>query len=147
MFFLFYLFFSFFFFFFFFFNDTATTEIYTLSLHDALPVCSLGAPVQFGSASAWSRRIRASAKAVRALALYSTDRCIHRTALRRSLAGGSVACWATTGAVDPSATIKTRIASHLIMPFLLQCARSRAGGAGSAPDPRSDSRWYRHSRE
>src|SRR5215471_21859972 len=28
-----------FFFFFFFFNDTATTEIYTLSLHDALPIC------------------------------------------------------------------------------------------------------------
>src|SRR2546429_130585 len=27
------------FFFFFFFNDTATTEIYTLSLHDALPIC------------------------------------------------------------------------------------------------------------
>src|SRR6202043_4288235 len=29
---------SFFFHFFFFFNDTATTEIYTLSLHDALPI-------------------------------------------------------------------------------------------------------------
>src|SRR3712207_9373106 len=29
---------------FFFFNDTATTEIYTLSLHDALPICGwLGA--------------------------------------------------------------------------------------------------------
>src|SRR3989442_4651111 len=28
---------------FFFFNDTATTEIYTLSLHDALPIC-LGQP-------------------------------------------------------------------------------------------------------
>src|SRR2546427_1048572 len=27
-------------FFFFFFNDTATTEIYTLSLHDALPISS-----------------------------------------------------------------------------------------------------------
>src|SRR5256885_5137868 len=27
-------------FFFFFFNDTATTEIYTLSLHDALPICA-----------------------------------------------------------------------------------------------------------
>src|SRR6266853_5684924 len=26
-------------FFYFFFNDTATTEIYTLSLHDALPIC------------------------------------------------------------------------------------------------------------
>src|SRR3989440_9707688 len=28
-------------FFFFFFNDTATTEIYTLSLHDALPITRL----------------------------------------------------------------------------------------------------------
>src|SRR2546429_4477300 len=27
----------------FFFNDTATTEIYTLSLHDALPICRLHA--------------------------------------------------------------------------------------------------------
>src|SRR5258708_13778424 len=27
--------------FFFFFNDTATTEIYTLPLHDALPICML----------------------------------------------------------------------------------------------------------
>src|SRR5437773_11391105 len=42
MFFLCYLFYFFlFFFFFFFFNDTATTEIYTLSLHDALPILSI----------------------------------------------------------------------------------------------------------
>ena len=34
-----------------FFNDTATTEIYTLSLHDALPICLYGA--------AWLRRIGA----------------------------------------------------------------------------------------
>src|SRR5436309_4322845 len=32
-------------FFFFFFNDTATTEIYTLSLHDALPIFHSGGPV------------------------------------------------------------------------------------------------------
>src|SRR5256885_5716947 len=31
---------------FFFFNDTATTEIYTLSLHDALPICGLAHEVQ-----------------------------------------------------------------------------------------------------
>src|SRR5256885_6240408 len=34
--------------FFFFFNDTATTEIYTLSLHDALPIsrcCHRGSPL------------------------------------------------------------------------------------------------------
>src|SRR5256884_4251938 len=30
--------------FFFFFNDTATTEIYTLSLHDALPISAAPAP-------------------------------------------------------------------------------------------------------
>src|SRR4051812_49874900 len=32
-------------FFFFFFNDTATTEIYTLSLHDALPISRSGLTV------------------------------------------------------------------------------------------------------
>src|SRR5437879_10610839 len=31
---------------FFFFNDTATTEIYTLSLHDALPIFQLRAALQ-----------------------------------------------------------------------------------------------------
>src|SRR6202453_5415484 len=31
--------------FFFFFNDTATTEIYTLSLHDALPICTRASPL------------------------------------------------------------------------------------------------------
>src|SRR3712207_7459809 len=30
----------------FFFNDTATTEIYTLSLHDALPILTGGGPVE-----------------------------------------------------------------------------------------------------
>src|SRR5260221_8248991 len=32
--------------FFFFFNDTATTEIYTLSLHDALPISSRSAAMK-----------------------------------------------------------------------------------------------------
>src|SRR3989338_7125695 len=31
----------------FFFNDTATTEIYTLSLHDALPICSVAQNAAF----------------------------------------------------------------------------------------------------
>src|ERR1022692_4020592 len=33
---------------FFFFNDTATTEIYTLSLHDALPICRCGQKARLG---------------------------------------------------------------------------------------------------
>src|SRR2546426_4149327 len=42
------------FFFFFFFNDTATTEIYTLSLHDALPISI----VALGSAWPYIARCR-----------------------------------------------------------------------------------------
>src|SRR3712207_7647366 len=34
----------------FFFNDTATTEIYTLSLHDALPICSASRRSAIGGA-------------------------------------------------------------------------------------------------
>src|SRR3712207_6927922 len=52
---------------FFFFNDTATTEIYTLSLHDALPICDRGetsaaeeggnghAPQGFRARAGWAR--------------------------------------------------------------------------------------------
>src|SRR2546430_13247017 len=44
--------------FFFFFNDTATTEIYTLSLHDALPICPLEAGgAALGGALGAHRRI------------------------------------------------------------------------------------------
>src|SRR2546430_6547781 len=43
------------FFFFFFFNDTATTEIYTLSLHDALPILLRRNPSP-GASSTASRR-------------------------------------------------------------------------------------------
>src|SRR5690348_17725673 len=42
----------------FFFNDTATTEIYTLSLHDALPIC--GTPTRSAFASRWARRAATS---------------------------------------------------------------------------------------
>src|SRR2546430_4118920 len=38
-------------FFFFFFNDTATTEIYTLSLHDALPIYVPGELISTASAA------------------------------------------------------------------------------------------------
>src|SRR5260221_5233197 len=40
--------------FFFFFNDTATTEIYTLSLHDALPICFLVMVTEPGAESTQS---------------------------------------------------------------------------------------------
>src|SRR5258708_32797302 len=47
----------------FFFNDTATTEIYTLSLHDALPIC----PSESRRADAFSVVEIASPEALRGL--------------------------------------------------------------------------------
>src|SRR2546427_7582332 len=52
-------------FFFFFFNDTATTEIYTLSLHDALPIYSV-----YGIAFSPNRLLLASAHADGTLTLW-----------------------------------------------------------------------------
>src|SRR5437763_3561727 len=62
---------------FFFFNDTATTEIYTLSLHDALPIYAAGVPGGFHGfdrfASADDRRPFGDRKSTR---LNSSHRCI-----------------------------------------------------------------------
>src|SRR5688572_32603837 len=41
---------------FFFFNDTATTEIYTLSLHDALPILVTGLPLLPGKLGEYLRQ-------------------------------------------------------------------------------------------
>src|SRR5690349_24680175 len=48
--------------FFFFFNDTATTEIYTLSLHDALPICRPSARERAGFTSQSGRASEASSE-------------------------------------------------------------------------------------
>src|SRR6267378_3770433 len=44
----------------FFFNDTATTEIYTLSLHDALPICRPGPQGRSHSQFLWNRQDRSA---------------------------------------------------------------------------------------
>src|SRR2546422_7448546 len=42
---------------FFFFNDTATTEIYTLSLHDALPISQAARPAQLSHGELAAHRL------------------------------------------------------------------------------------------
>src|SRR3712207_9043595 len=65
---------------FFFFNDTATTEIYTLSLHDALPIwlvrqATAGSSiVGVGTASCVARSVSASCSGGRAVPLGTSDR-------------------------------------------------------------------------
>src|SRR2546421_3626419 len=79
------------FFFFFFFNDTATTEIYTLSLHDALPILIGDAgvvvpgddPLALSAAlrrlaAADQRRPLAQAGRARAMRLFSDDAVAER---------------------------------------------------------------------
>src|SRR5207342_3873670 len=46
---------------FFFFNDTATTEIYTLSLHDALPISAITAPKKLSNGRSAHGSLRRSA--------------------------------------------------------------------------------------
>src|SRR5438093_12123722 len=46
--------------FFFFFNDTATTEIYTLSLHDALPIFSAAKPTSTRCPLCWPNSAKMS---------------------------------------------------------------------------------------
>src|SRR6478736_10189694 len=64
--------FSIFCFLFFFFNDTATTEIYTLSLHDALPICHLG-PIAVEIGHQLRQRIALQHGLQRSLALRSEE--------------------------------------------------------------------------
>src|SRR5437762_8127402 len=68
--------------FFFFFNDTSTTEIYTLSLHDALPICELNFKLLglhlklFVEANPIPVKWAVSQKIGRAHRLNSSHRCI-----------------------------------------------------------------------
>src|SRR5690349_22880587 len=49
----------------FFYNDTATTEIYTLSLHDALPICAHNAHTRNpDEISLWLRRVGAAPSSI-----------------------------------------------------------------------------------
>src|SRR2546425_9651830 len=66
-------------FFFFFFNDTATTEIYTLSLHDALPISYLA-----HAAEPW--RLPDAAALPRFPVRFRTDRSEEHTSELQSLA-------------------------------------------------------------
>src|SRR5256885_9549541 len=54
---------------FFFFNDTATTEIYTLSLHDALPICP--SRRYAGAGSAWTKGPTCSPRTMRLMLPFS----------------------------------------------------------------------------
>src|SRR5258708_37501731 len=83
--------------FFFFFNDTATTEIYTLSLHDALPI----------STRAWCW---ASAGALRSTGSRSSGRC-------------QAAAWNASPISDRKSTRLN--SSHQIISYAVFCLKKK----------------------
>src|SRR3712207_7742894 len=66
---------------FFFFNDTATTEIYTLSLHDALPIWSRLIRSRRLFASSRARSMRVSFSSITASAESRVSICPSRSSL------------------------------------------------------------------
>src|SRR5256885_13689516 len=93
----FYFFAHFFFFFFFFFNDTATTEIYTLSLHDALPIS--------GASRSVCRRAR-------------RDSCACSAPCRSAVAG----CGASPDRDRKSTRLNS---SHLVISYAVFCLKKK----------------------
>src|SRR5256885_8871721 len=86
--------------FFFFFNDTATTEIYTLSLHDALPICRA-----FRSRCAGSRRD------------------VRRDSARKSRSGSP---WADLRDHRGADRKSTRLnSSHLVISYAVFCLKKK----------------------
>src|SRR5260221_1929539 len=96
-------------FFFFFFNDTATTEIYTLSLHDALPISSTPA-----ESSGWCRR----EGVVRAESLHSP--LVHLARRDRRL------CSDHSFSTDRKSTRLN--SSHTVISYAVFCLKKKNGG-------------------
>src|SRR6266536_6691924 len=67
----------------FFFNDTATTEIYTLSLHDALPIYSLGHRCANHAADERVRRARGNRSEEHTSELQSREELVCRLLLEK----------------------------------------------------------------
>ena len=63
----------------FFFNDTATTEIYTLSLHDALPISEPGSSAQLSLRMRWGLQRGGARKQRPAFAAHEVGRSEEHT--------------------------------------------------------------------
>ena len=102
---------------FFFFNDTATTEIYTLSLHDALPICPRcsASCKRYCSNSGGRLRVRAinlSSYLILILALFPCRGIMQRLSVVSALA---------TVCIDLGLTRSEEHTSELQSPMYLVC--------------------------
>src|SRR6266540_7532631 len=145
----------FFFFFFFFFNDTATTEIYTLSLHDALPISAAGCrlPVQ-------TARLRRAPCGRRASAAGNGTQCRDANPAPPTRCCRPTSCWAAGSCSMVWSRVQVRVATQcmVILPNEVcreirpDLARARSGGqrndhrGNARPGDETTSRPPRHRR-
>src|SRR5256885_9229203 len=94
---------------FFFFNDTATTEIYTLSLHDALPIFT---------DSSWRRLDKALSNMTEGIRNIINE-IIDHFVLRRTLVGHSLPIWSI--AISPDRKSTRLNSSHLVISYAVFC--------------------------
>src|SRR2546425_7438710 len=125
-------------FFFFFFNDTATTEIYTLSLHDALPISGVAGDFHLLSRHLWHgpqpvrvrcdqsaalrRAAAVPAPAVRPLLL---DRAHQLREVRAGRAGHPALRHPAGGAGEPTLARRGRVSRRVLYPGDHLLARRR----------------------
>src|SRR2546426_12622059 len=91
---------------FFFFNDTATTEIYTLSLHDALPICATSARSGYRSSTALGET---RARGFRALSVWAARSRTRRSARLQNQARRLTAASRTLSAAEVPIEASARI--------------------------------------
>src|SRR5256885_13068598 len=107
--------------FFFFFNDTATTEIYTLSLHDALPIC------QIQSASEYEEMKEFAATAAQQLAALPSTAALPELQRQAKALGDLIAAKA-----DAKDRKSTRLnSSHLVISYAVFCLKKKKAASTS----------------
>src|SRR3712207_8519202 len=103
---------------FFFFNDTATTEIYPLSLHDALPICA--------TTAASAARTRRAATRTRARCATTWRRSPCRSARRRASTSASRGrCSSASASRSEEHTSELQSRQYLVCRLLLEKKKKR----------------------
>src|SRR2546430_9877257 len=102
---------------FFFFNDTATTEIYTLSLPDALPISSCRSALTCwcnrGTAPSKAKARRAARSEEHTSELQSQSNLVCRLLLEKKKKRGTHLHSHTTTTFSPSTGRSSRLSSHM----------------------------------
>src|SRR2546426_12323408 len=101
---------TYFLFFFFFFNDTATTEIYTLSLHDALPI--------------WFELVKGQAVNVDPIAAMANAAAVSQT-LHMTLAAYAATGFAVAGIMCRDRKSTRLNSSHLVISYAVFCLKKK----------------------